>query len=254
MSDRKSGISGTLHSPAYARDLAYIHDVGFGAFANQAAPGLRVILRDMGVHEGLVVDLGCGSGIWARHLTDAGYHVLGVDQSPAMIELATNRAPDASFQIESFLDFELPRCRAITALGEVLCYQFDSANNRKALARLFKNAFAALEPGGVMIFDVAEVGLDRDRVPTFREGKDWTALLRFEYDAKRDQLIRHITTFRKVGDLYRRHDEVHRLQLYRRNEIVQMLRAAGFRTRSVRQYGEFPLLPGRIAFIARKPF
>jgi hypothetical protein len=30
---------------AYKRDLAYVHDVGFGSFAERAAPGVLSILR-----------------------------------------------------------------------------------------------------------------------------------------------------------------------------------------------------------------
>ena len=70
---------------AYKADLAYIHDVGFGDFARNSAPALLEMLRSNGVSKGLVVDLGCGSGLWARELSDAGYGVLGVDISPAMI-------------------------------------------------------------------------------------------------------------------------------------------------------------------------
>jgi SAM-dependent methyltransferase len=237
----------------YGDDLAHIHDVGFGAFAESSAPGLLNILRETSIHDGLVVDLGCGSGIWAQHLTDAGYKVLGVDISSAMIELAQRRAPDAAFDVHSFLKFELPPCRAITALGEVLCYQFDGSNNRQALARFFKRAFKALESGGVLIFDVAEVGLDKDRLPTCREGDGWACLVHFEYDTKRDQLVRHITTFREVDALYRRHEEVHKLQLYQRSEVAEMLRKAGFRMQTMRRFGDHKLLPGRIGFVARKP-
>ncbi|HYV03249.1 MAG TPA: class I SAM-dependent methyltransferase, partial [Blastocatellia bacterium] len=70
---------------AYKADLAYIHDVGFGDFAKNSAPGLLEILRQNGIETGLVVDLGCGSGIWARELSKIGYSVFGVDISPAMI-------------------------------------------------------------------------------------------------------------------------------------------------------------------------
>src|SRR5262245_34869396 len=68
---------------AYREDLAYIHDVGHGDFARDAAPGLLALLRRQGIREGLVVDLGCGSGIWAEILVREGYRVLGIDLSPA---------------------------------------------------------------------------------------------------------------------------------------------------------------------------
>ena len=46
---------------AYKQDLAYIHDIGFGGFAERAAPALRDILQRGGITDGLVVDLGCGA-------------------------------------------------------------------------------------------------------------------------------------------------------------------------------------------------
>jgi len=107
---------------AYNRDLAYIHDVGFGSFAQRSAPGVLKILRRNGISSGLVIDLGCGSGLWARRLADAGYDVLGIDLSPDMIALALRRVPQASFRTASFLDADFRQCTAITSLGECFNY------------------------------------------------------------------------------------------------------------------------------------
>ncbi len=48
-------------SPGYSDDLAYIHHVGYGSFARDAAPGVLEIFRRHDITDGLVVDLGCGS-------------------------------------------------------------------------------------------------------------------------------------------------------------------------------------------------
>ena len=103
------------HTDAYQHDLAYSHDTGFGGLARSSAPNLLNLFQQNGITEGQVVDLGCGSGIWARELTDAGYQVIGVDLSPAMIELAHQRVPEATFHVQSFLQFRMPPCRAVTA-------------------------------------------------------------------------------------------------------------------------------------------
>ncbi|MCG8355276.1 MAG: class I SAM-dependent methyltransferase, partial [Kiloniellales bacterium] len=63
----------------YQEDLAYIHHVGFGDLVQGATPGLLHKLREAGIDHGLVVDLGCGGGLWLRALLDAGYVALGVD-------------------------------------------------------------------------------------------------------------------------------------------------------------------------------
>src|SRR5688572_2753213 len=124
--------------PGYSEDLAYIHDVGFGGFAQKAGSGLLRILRRNGIFKGLVIDLGCGSGIWARELTRNGYGVLGVDISPSMIELARRNAPRAEFVMGSLLKVQLPACDAVTAIGECVNYSFDTANNKRVVTQLFR--------------------------------------------------------------------------------------------------------------------
>ncbi len=55
----------------YKEDLAFIHDIGYGDFALGSAPGILEILDRSEIRGGLIVDLGCGSGLWARELTQA---------------------------------------------------------------------------------------------------------------------------------------------------------------------------------------
>jgi SAM-dependent methyltransferase len=241
-----------IHTDAYGCDLAYIHDTGFGKFARASAPGLLKWLRQNGITEGRVVDLGCGSGIWARELADAGFQVLGVDISSAMVELAHQRVPEAAFLVESFCQFELPSCRAVTALGEVFNYRFDPKNSLRTLRQVCKRVFDALTPKGLLIFDVAEPGRCKGLTQKFVEGEDWTCLIEYRHDVAKRQLTRRIVSFRKVGDSHRRHEETHTQQLYRGSEIAEMLRETGFRVRSVRGYGEYPLPKRVVAFAARK--
>jgi SAM-dependent methyltransferase len=69
----------------YKEDLAFIHDVGFSDYALKSAPGILEILAQSQIREGLVVDLGCGSGLSAQEFAKAHYQVLGVDISESMI-------------------------------------------------------------------------------------------------------------------------------------------------------------------------
>ncbi len=130
-----SGFSGF-----YGRDVAHVHDTGHGDYARDAAPDLLRRLHEAGLDGGLVVDLGCGSGIWARALLDAGFEVLGVDLSADLLAIARERAPEARFVQASVLDAELPRCAAVTAMSEVVNYAADPRLGRPALAGLMARA------------------------------------------------------------------------------------------------------------------
>jgi SAM-dependent methyltransferase len=201
------------------------------------------------------VDLGCGSGLWAEELARARYRVLGIDISEAMIEIARRRVSDAEFRVGSLFEAEIPPCVAVTSLGKVLNYLFDPNNDGQRLVGLFRRVYSALAPGGVFVFDVADPGQVARGTATrgFSEGEDWVVVLEKEEDAERRMLIRRITSFRRVGEHYRRDDEVHRLRLYESSEIARELRRVGFRVRTMRAYGRYRLPRAHVAFVARKP-
>jgi len=237
---------------SYAADLAYIHDAGFGDFARGAAPYLLKIIGQQQSSSRVVVDLGCGSGILARALADAGYDVVGVDTSAAMIEIARRRVPQAEFHVASYAGFPLPPCRCVTAIGEVFNYSFDRHNSTAALSRVCRAIVESLVPGGMLIFDIAEPGRSAGMKQSFREGPDWTCLVKYQHDERARQLTRHIITFRKIGDMYRRHEETHRLQLFEGRVVADMLNRCGFAVELIQGYGENPFSHGVAGYLARK--
>jgi SAM-dependent methyltransferase len=251
----RRGPKRSTHETAYGDDLAYIHDVGHGDFARNAAPGLLQSLHNRGITAGLVIDLGCGTGIWAKELVRAGYAVLGIDISHSMIALARKRVPAAEFRTESLLKAALPECVAVTSIGECFNYLFDTANCQERLAGLFRRIYAALQPGGLLVFDILEPGYLRGTglQKRFREGRDWAVLSEIEGDRKLARLTRRITTFRRVGKLYRRSNEIHRQQLYEGSEIAKELRRAGFGITRLRGYGQLRFPGSHIGFLAVKP-
>jgi len=238
----------------YREDLAYIHDVGHADFALRSAPGILEVLRENGIPEGLVVDLGCGSGLWARELLRAGYRVLGIDISEAMVEIAREKAPRAEFRVGSLFEAEIPPCDAVTAVSEVLNYLFDPENEVRGLDLVFGRVYEALRPGGVFVFDLLGPGQVPGGVSkTFSEGPDWAVLSEKVEDQERGTLTRRIVSFRKVGEHYRRDDEIHRVRLYGPEEVADELGRAGFEVRTMRGYGGYPLSENHAAFVARRP-
>ncbi|MBL8237664.1 MAG: class I SAM-dependent methyltransferase [Bryobacterales bacterium] len=240
---------------SYREDLAYINDAGFSNFTAGATPGVLALLRRHGVPRGLVVDLGCGSGRFSSALTSAGYSVLGVDQSPAMIRMAKKNAPQARFLTGSLYGVEIPPCDAVTAIGEIVNYQFAPKQSRASLTRLFRRVHKALRPGGLFVFDVAEPG----RVPPFapeqywEEGPDWALRVEVDGNAYSRWLTRKIVCFRRnSAGLYRRSDELHRLRLFHAEDVQAELASLGFQTRVQSGYGRFRLYPGLRAIVAQK--
>lgn len=238
----------------YRSDLAHIHDTGFGQLGTSAARLIIDELRTIGAPSGLIVELGCGGGLTSRLFCDAGYEALGVDLSHSLIEIARNRVPEATFRVGTFTTVDIPPCIAVTAIGEVFNYTLDPASSPSIRREIFRRIYRALAPDGLLVFDMA--GPDRAQSGgaqrTFTEGADWAVLAETEHDSARDLLIRRITTFRKLGELYRRDFEIHGLQLVDPEHITKSLHAAGFSVRVLDRYGPFVLPKGLVAFLAKK--
>ncbi|HEY9879907.1 MAG TPA: class I SAM-dependent methyltransferase [Leptolyngbyaceae cyanobacterium] len=238
----------------YKEDLAYIHDIGFSSYALKSAPTILAMLAQQSVKDGLIVDLGCGSGLSAGEFTKAGYSVLGIDISEDMIALAQCRVPTAEFQVGSLLKADIPNCVAVTVIGEVVNYLFDPDNTTQALGQLFYRVYHALIPGGLFVFDIAEPNQVVLGSPTrgFTEDKDWYVLVE-KSETPEHILTRRIITFRQVGETYRRDDEVHQQRLYKAEELVGELNRIGFEVKIMDSYGSLRLPAGSIAIAASKP-
>src|SRR5262249_3726386 len=109
-------------------------------------------------------------------------------------------------------------------------------------------------PRGLLLLDAAGPG----RVPgggprqIFREGADWTVLVTSTEDRRRRLLSRRIISFRRLGELYRRTEEIHHQRLIPPTELAGELRRIGFRVRILRGYGPTRFPPGLAGFLARK--
>jgi predicted TPR repeat methyltransferase len=227
----------------YGADQAVIHDREFGDLARRAADYLRSLLDEAGLRHGTVVDLGCGSGILAGVLTDAGYDVLGVDISQHMLDLASANAPKASFRRGSLLDVDLPPAVAVTAIGEALNYAADQRAGVAELERLAARVREALASGGVFLFDVAGPGRHgRDGIAhRYHDHDDWTLYMQAEESGDHTTLDRRITIFRKSDEPgsggFRRSDEHHVLRLYEPGAVLDALARAGFEATFSDAYG-----------------
>ena len=116
-----------------------------------------------------VLDLGCGPGLYAERLADAGCAVTGIDLSPASIayacEKASRRKLPATYRCEDIHVAELngPYDLVLLIYGEFCT--FTPAEQRSLLARVH----SALAPGGLFVMDV----FTRRYVDRIRRGNDW---------------------------------------------------------------------------------
>ena len=161
------GTGVSLPEPYYRHDLALVHHLGYGFHADMCAPGILELLAPVRERDGLVVEIGCGSGLLTRYLVDAGHRVLATDASPAMLELARATVPDA-FGIEQLTmpDDPVPPADAVVSIGHPLCYLPTAEAIDRALLALAR----ALRPGGVLAVDLEDLEWAAARVDQPAQG------------------------------------------------------------------------------------
>ncbi len=236
----------------YQSDLAYIQAVGFGTLARGAAPEIVRRLRAASCRVRRVVDMGCGAGPLAPALVESGFEVTGIDASPDLVGIARAAVPAANFTVGSIYDVDIPPCDAILAIGEPLTYHAEADDADLRIREFFRRVSAVVPVGGVLIFDVIECGDPPLTGRFWSSGDDWAVLADTVDDPATRTLIRDIQTFRRVGDLYRRGREVHRVRLFDPGKLHDELAASGFDVETARAYGAQPLPPRRRAFFASR--
>jgi SAM-dependent methyltransferase len=236
----------------YRPDLALVHHLGFGFHADKCAPGILALLEPLLEPGGLVLELGCGSGLLTRHLVDAGHRVVATDASPAMLELARETAPGAEeIRLLVLPDDDLPECDAVVSIGHVLSYLPAEA----ALDRALLAAGRALRPGGVLTLDLCDLswGEARRGAPNYSRVEDeWAIVTRFDVPDP-GRFVREISTFLRNDDgTWRRDDERHDNVLVDTSRVPALLSTVGVEAEVRPSFGSEELPEGLVAVCGRR--
>ena len=190
-------------------------------------------LIDHGIEDGLVLDLGCGSGIMTERLARAGYDMTGVDLSEDMLSEAIKKRDKSGLDIlylcQDMRSFELyGTMRAIICICDCVNYILDADE----LTEMFKLVNNYLDPDGVFIFDVNTTHKYRDEIGdcTIAENReDCSFIWDNTYDEETGINEYALTLFikDKESGLFRRSEEVHYQRGYELSEIKKMLSKAG---------------------------
>ena len=234
----------------YQRDLALIHDRGYGQYADRCAPGVLELLAP--ARGGLVLELGCGSGALTRHLLAAGHHVVATDASAEMLDLARAALGEsADLRLLTLPDDPLPAADAIVSVGHVISYLPDAAAIEAALVAMA----GALRPGGVLAIDILDLSYGQIRAgepPLGRAEADWAIITEFSAPAP-DRFVRDATTFVADGaGGWRRGHERHENVLVDTSLIPGRLAAYGVRACVGTRFGAAELPGGLRAVTGQK--
>ena len=223
---------------------------------------LPATLERFGAQPETVLDLACGEGTFAVLMAKRAMQVTGVDISPEMLRLATEKARREKVTVEFLLgdmrslDFE-------ERFDLVTCW-FDSLNyllERKGLEETFAGAGRALKKGGLFIFDMntiygLAVGWQWFPFYIHIDTPELFSVACPSYDCVKKTANLKITGFVREGDGWRRIDEEHRERGYTLKETRQCLRKAGLQElaywTNLEEMGQPCPESDRVVFVARK--
>jgi SAM-dependent methyltransferase len=107
-------------------------------------------LKKYGVSKGRGIDLGCGTGWYLKKISEYGYEMVGIDNSPFLVEEAkrNNKNGDASVRVGDILNLKLEKetfdfAYCINSLHHLK----DSGEFNKALLQIHR----VLKKGGILI-------------------------------------------------------------------------------------------------------
>ena len=199
---------------------------------------IRSILSSYGINDGLVLDLGCGSGKLTEMLAGKGYDMIGVDNSEDMLMMAMEKkyesGHDILYLLQDMRDFELyGTVRAIVSACDCINYITEPDD----LLHVFKLVKNYLDDDGVFIFDInteykySEILSDN----TFAENREECSFIWENYYDSSEKINEYdLTIFVKAesddfaeGELYERFEETHYQRAYLIDEIKDLLKKAG---------------------------
>ncbi len=143
---RMTGMAVNFKDYAYYYDLFY-QDKDYKGEAVAVAD----TLKKFHINGTSLLNFGCGTGRHDRELAKLGYHILGIDLSKDMIEIARENACDLlekkvlSYDVGDIRKYE-PKEKhdAVISLFQVMSYQISNAD----ILGTFRSARAALNVGG----------------------------------------------------------------------------------------------------------
>ena len=129
--------------------------------AHYERPSLQALLPEL--NDKKVLDIGCGSGVYAEYLIEHGASVTAVDASAEMIELFKERLSDKATAYVH--DLNLPLLNEVDESYDLIIAPL-MIHYIKDLNRLFKDLSRLLKPGGEFVFSTHHPAVDFQSSPS----------------------------------------------------------------------------------------
>ncbi len=192
---------------------------------------IRELLDQDGIRDGIVAELGCGTGSMTRRLASAGYDMIGIDASPDMLEQAreySGEDPEGIlYLMQDMRSFELyGTVRSVVCC----CDSINYITEPEEVGEVFRLVNNYLDPRGLLVMDFhtpyyyGTVLSER----TITEVREDVAMIWENEEAEDGRHRIYLTVFEEQEDgSYERFEEVHEQRGYSMEMLRQLAESAG---------------------------
>ncbi len=192
---------------------------------------LKGLLVENGVQDGLVLDLGCGTGNVTEILSKNGYDMIGIDNSEEMLSIAMKKNIDEKvlYLLQDMREFELyGTIKAAVSICDSMNYILEE-EDLKQVFRLVNNY---LDRNGVFIFDLNTEYKYKTILgeKTIAENREESSFIWENYYYEDEQVNEYqLTIFvkEKEQDMYQKFQETHYQRAYSVKTIKRLIEEAG---------------------------
>ncbi len=195
---------------------------------------LSGLLAEYEVTDGIVLDLGCGTGTLTELMAGRGFDMIGVDNSEEMLEIAMEKRAESGrdilYLLQDMREFELyGTVRAVISICDSLNY----ITEEEELEEVFRLVNNYLDPEGVFIFDFNTVYKYQEILgdQTIAESREDCSFIWDNYYYEEEQINEYeLSLFlQEEGNLYRKYVETHYQKGYELETIKSLLEKSGMK-------------------------
>ena len=253
-------MKNAYNTSAYG-SFAYVYDIFMDNVEYEKwAEYLIGSLKEYGIEDGIVLELGCGTGVMTELLAESGYDMIGVENSEEMLGEAMEKRAESGHEIlyleQDMREFELyGTVRAVVSVCDCMNYITEEDD----LLTVFKLVNNYLDPDGIFIFDMNTPYKYREMLgnTTIAENREEGSFIwENEFDEETGINVYDLTLFLPREDgLYERDEEIHYQKAYDPEKVRELLEKAGLIPLAVYDaYTKDAPKPdcGRLTFVARE--
>ena len=191
------------------------------------------LLNEYGINDGLILDLGCGTGNMTELLAKAGYDMIGIDNAEDMLDIAMDKKAESELDIlyllQDMREFELyGTVRAVVSI----CDSINYITEEEELLEVFRLVNNYLDPKGIFVFDFNTVYKYQEVLgnQTIAEDREECSFIWDNYYYEEEGINEYeLSLFIKEKDsqLYRKYQETHFQKAYELDTIRKLVEESG---------------------------